>query len=411
MTIEHIYVDGYRSLVDVTWQPASLNVLIGPNRSGKSNLLRALTLVAQLAQKRLSKALTAEGGIHQVLWDGRHPSLRMFMALNPSNGSPSAYQFELQPMGSLSSYRFVYESLIAPKTAAEKQESPIQWYLDERGNTAIGLRDKERRDLRVVLHRQGNTATIRHEGLPETRVDEVPDEEALISLSDHPLTLTAPQVRKVLSQFSMHSSMDVGVDSSIRRAAVTRTEKRLGPDGDNLVAVLHTHYTGNRGFESLLDESMRAAFGPDYEKLLFPPAEDNRVQMRIRWSSLERQESAADMSDGTLRFLFLVAALCMPDPPPLVAIDEPETGLHPSMFPIVAELAEEAAGRTQVILTTHSPDFLDAFTEKDASTTVLLNQDGKTVLRKTEGEQLRKWLERYRLGDLWRSGELEDLGE
>ncbi len=90
---------------------------------------------------------------------------------------------------------------------------------------------------------------------------------------------------------------------------------------------------------------MRAAFGEDFEELLFPPDADQRIQLQIRWRSLQRERSAADISDGTLRFLFLLAVLANPSPAPLIAIDEPETGLHPSMLPIVAEYAREAANR------------------------------------------------------------------
>jgi predicted ATPase len=83
---------------------------------------------------------------------------------------------------------------------------------------------------------------------------------------------------------------------------------------------------------------MAAAFGDEFEELVFPPAADQRVQMRIRWKSLKREQSAADISDGTLRFLLLLTILASPEAAPLIAIDEPETGLHPSMLPIIASM-------------------------------------------------------------------------
>lgn len=154
---------------------------------------------------------------------------------------------------------------------------------------------------------------------------------------------------------------------------------------------------------------MRAAFGDDFDKLVFPPAADQRIQMRIRWRSLKREQSAADLSDGTLRFLFLLAVLANPSPAPLIAIDEPETGLHPSMLPIVAEYAREAATKAQVILTTHSPEFLNAFGDDPPTTTVVERQDGETVLRVVSGETLSYWLKDYTLGELYRSSELEAM--
>ena len=190
---------------------------------------------------------------------------------------------------------------------------------------------------------------------------------------------------------------------------MTRADTQVSADGQNLVAVLHTLYTGRRDFENEVVTAMHAAFGEDFDKLVFPPAADQRIQMRIRWQSLKREQSAADMSDGTLRFLFLLAVLANPEPPPLIAIDEPETGLHPSMLPIVAEYAREAANRAQVILTTHSPEFLDAFGADVPTTTVVERQEGQTVLRVVSSDELSYWLKQYTLGELYRSSELEAM--
>ena len=152
---------------------------------------------------------------------------------------------------------------------------------------------------------------------------------------------------------------------------------------------------------------MKAAFGDDFDELVFPPASDQRVQMRIRWKSLKREQSAADLSDGTLRFLFLLAVLANPEPAPLIAIDEPETGLHPSMMPLIAELAVEASKKTQVIFTTHSDPFLDAFRDTRPTTTVAKWEDGQTKLHIVDDEELKHFLKDYSLGALFRSGELE----
>ncbi|KPK73259.1 MAG: hypothetical protein AMJ79_15230 [Phycisphaerae bacterium SM23_30] len=138
---------------------------------------------------------------------------------------------------------------------------------------------------------------------------------------------------------------------------------------------------------------------------------DTRSQLRIFWKSLKRPRSAADISDGTLRFLYLLTILAHPEPPALIAIDEPETGLHPSMLPIIAEYAVEASRKTQVILTTHAPEFLSAFGDhqKDVTVTVVEWRDGQTRLRTLKGESLDYWLKEYTLGEMFRSGELEDM--
>lgn len=186
-------------------------------------------------------------------------------------------------------------------------------------------------------------------------------------------------------------------------------DQRVNPNGQNLVPVLHTLYTGDREFKAMVNDAMRAAFGNDFDELIFPPAADQRVQLRVQWKTLKREQSAADLSDGTLRFLFLLAALGTPDPPPLIAIDEPETGLHPSMLPIIAEFAADAALRTQVILTTHSDSLLDAFGETKPTTTVAKWENGETQLHVLDEDALKYWLKEYSLGALFRSGELEAM--
>ena len=131
--------------------------------------------------------------------------------------------------------------------------------------------------------------------------------------------------------------------------------------------------------------------------------------MRIRWKTLKRDLSAGDLSDGTLRFLLLLTILASPSSAPVIAIDEPETGLHPSMLPIVAEYAVDASQRSQVILTTHSPQFLDSFADTVPTTTVAKWSDGETALEVLRGQNLDYWLKEYTLGALFKSGELEAM--
>ncbi len=150
---------------------------------------------------------------------------------------------------------------------------------------------------------------------------------------------------------------------------------------------------------------MSAAFPDDYGELVFRPTEPGRIQLYVRRKHGTREDSAADLSDGTLRFLLLLTVLATPNPPPLIAIDEPESGLHPSMLPIIAELAAEAATRTQVILSTHSPQMLDAFGENLPSATVFEWVEDHTGLKAITGEDLKKWVADYSLGRFIFSGE------
>jgi len=174
--------------------------------------------------------------------------------------------------------------------------------------------------------------------------------------------------------------------------------------------VLHTHYSSDLEFRDRIDSAMYAAFGDSYQGISFPPGAEQQVQLAIRWSSLKRPAVAATLSDGTLRFLCIITALSQPNLPALIAIDEPETGLHPTMMRIIAEYAADAALRSQIIFTTHSAAFLDAFDrEAPPQTTVVSMVDGKTVLKTVDSAVLARWLKEYSLGNLYRSRDLENM--
>jgi predicted ATPase len=397
MRILELDVKGFRSLRDVHWMPDDLNVLIGSNASGKSNLLRLLELAATSAQGRLGKYIQSAGGMEPLLWDGTAEEISIRCKCSPVEPGRDiardslTYELELGRLGQSSTYRIDWE-LLGNYFNCEQGIKDEPFKLLERQRSRAYVFDE---------HERGLTA-------PE---DQVPEEETLLSLAAGPFTANRliTMFQQQLASWCVYHDLHVNQDAPIRQAVVARSEKRVNPDGQNLTSVLHTLYTGDRQFKKDINAAMRAAFGDDFEELVFPPAADQRIQLRVRWKSLKREQSAADLSDGTLRFLFLLTVLASPSLAPLIAIDEPETGLHPSMLPIVAEYAVDASLRTQVILTTHSPQLLDAFGNTHPTTTVVKWHDGETHLHKLEGAKLDDWLKEYTLGTLFRSGELEEI--
>ena len=115
---------------------------------------------------------------------------------------------------------------------------------------------------------------------------------------------------------------------------------------------------------------------------------------------------ATRLSDGTLRYLGLLAILCHPTPPPLVCIEEPELGLHPDIIPGLAELLREASQRCQLIVTTHSDTLVDALTDTPESVVVCQKENGQTTMKRLDKQELAGWLEKYSLGDYWMRGGL-----
>jgi predicted ATPase len=395
--IQRLQVTGFRSLKDVTWEPGRLNVLIGPNGSGKSNLLRALSLLQHGARGDLPQEILRQGGITPLLWDGQARGLSWAVREDSerhtrwSEVGPLSYELHLSRLGETSACRIEREILEGPVLGEAPHSVPPVLLVREPGRAILV-------DSEGHVHHIGPSGSIQ-------------DEQTLLSTFNSPFdNLVVTAFREGLLRWSIYHDLRVDSQAPLRQAAVARMEERVSPDGQNLIPVLHTLYTSNRDFKRSLDAAMRAAFGNDYEELVFPPAADQRIQLRLRWRSLKTEQSAANLSDGTLRFLLLIAIFASPKPGDLIALDEPETGLHPSMLPIVAELAAEAAQRTQVILSTHSADLLDAFSEVALPTTTVANiAEGETRLSVLDGEELRRWTEQYRLGALMRSGELEGL--
>ena len=397
--LKKLEIKGFRSLKDVVWEPGNLNVVIGENGSGKSNLLSALKLLQESANKRLRDSVLAQGGLRRILWDHRASEIEFWINFEVEAGGPGLppwglqYQLAVIPFGFGAGYSIDHETVTYHSA----------------GNPVLLL---ESDPFRCEIKAWNGDNMVDMSG-PDgvQRVDPVYEGETAFSLYG----TVEPRFVKLLRLFlnlRVYQDLTTHGASRLREAAVARVEQRLDSDGQNLAPLLHTLYEESRDFKRTVNGAMIAAFGSEFEELSFPPAADQKIQLAVRWKSLKDPISAASLSDGTLRFLMLVAALANPEPVPLIAIDEPEAGLHPRMLPIIAELAAAASEKSTVIFTTHSPQFLDAFPEECVPTTTVAElTDGATRLTRLDGDDLKRWLKDYSisLGQMLVSGELEAL--
>ncbi len=395
MRVTELHVQGYRTLKDVRWKPGTLNVVIGPNASGKSNLLKFLRLISASSRAGLNDQVLREGGMGAILWDGPVESLS-FALLAGEPGLTRAQSFEygvfLLRLGTGAGFVVNVEALTSLYGRGEDLGEGHEYML--RTQTEANYQDASGN---VLLDPQ-----------------EVNASETLLAQIGGP-TVQAPEIksfRQFLVGWSIYDDLHTESGTAIRRAVTSRHDERLDADGQNLASVLHTHYTNDVDFKDRVDEAMRAAFGADYRSLAFPPAADQQIQLAVQWGTPKRPQSAASLSDGTLRFLCLLAVLAQPNPPGLIAFDEPETGLHPRMMRIVAEMAENAALRTQLIFTTHSAAFLDGFSKDTPPTTTVIGlEDGQSALKTVRPDELAGWLQDYSLGALYQSRTLDNLSE
>jgi predicted ATPase len=385
MILEELKIEGFRSLKSVTWKPGRLNVLIGPNGGGKSNLLSALDLLRIAATGGLTKAILQMGGMTPLVWDGIAPQLRF--AVVQSDGDEQAksfdYNLELNRLGDRTGYTVGNERFSVADSGSPSPSRHVIWDRSDANAPWKAVLDSE-------------TETILAQ-MPPWAI-------GAYGSSDGAAT---GGIQKAMRSWSVHRDMRTDSRSEIRGASVTRHDRRVEPDGQNLVAVLHTLYTNDRDFQQFLDKAMSAAFPDDYEELAFPPEADGKTQLRVVRKHRKRADSSADLSDGTLRFLLLMTILGSPDPAPLIAIDEPETGLHPRMMSLVAEVAENAAHKSQIIFSTHSPSFLDAFDDEPPTTTIVTMEGSETVLKTISGDELKRWIDDYSLSKFVFSGEAD----
>jgi predicted ATPase len=384
-------------LKDVSWEPDDLNVIIGPNATGKSNLLRLLELISVSARGGLAKYVQKWGGMEPLVWDGFADKIAFKFKASPIETwrnietESLTYELEMAKLGKGGSFTIAHELL-------------GKFYGVEMGDRTEPFKLLERRQQKGVVFDENERGLV-------APAESLAEDETLLSLATGAFLYNRhiPSFRAQIAGWAVYHDLHVNADAPIRQAVVARSEKCVEPDGQNLISVLHTLYTGDREFKTDVNAAMKAAFGDDFDELVFPPAADQRIQLRVRWKSLRREQSASDLSDGTLRFLLVLAVLASPSPAAVIALDEPETGLHPSMLSVVAEHAVDASRRAQIIFTTHSPQFLDAFHDTKPTTTVTKWCGGETILTKLKGENLDYWVKEYSLGALFKSGELEDM--
>jgi predicted ATPase len=404
MAIQQLDVRGFKSLQHVTWQPSALNIVVGPNGSGKSNLIRLLELISHTANRGLRNWIEKSDGMVPLLWDHRPGTFGWKVRIDPIDAPRDrvrdALTFEMelaQAPGAESAYEI-------------RKDTLGSWFKFDQGLERSPYWIYQRDAHRAVLYdqKQGKLVPLVDYYQDPDELDAGPDESLLSQISDNRNRIPA-LARRVIGAWAIHHDIHVDRDSAIRHPATAQHTTRLSPDGSNLAPFLHTNYSSNRSFREQIDDGMRAGFGDQYDKLNFPPSAASQIELAVSWKSSSTAHVARDLSDGTLRFLVILSILANPDPPPLIVIDEPEVGLHPSMLSVVSEYAIAASERTQVVITSHSPEFLDSFSDYSPCVTLCHWEDGGSQLLTLDQAMLEKWLSSYRLGRMFTQGELENL--
>lgn len=365
-----------------------LNVLIGTNASGKSNLIEAMG-VLKATPTDLLAPIRQGGGISDFLWKGEKgtPTAKIEAILDyPERTMPLRYQISFTAVGQR--LEVVDEAIedMAPRNSSESE--PFFYYLsDDWGSPVINVIEDNEQQTR-------NQRTLRRE-------DIIPYQSILSQRKDPELYPELSYLGNKFADIGLYRNWQTGREAVFRKAQQTDLpEHPLLEDGSNLGLVLNNLQL-QLGSRQIIEKL----------QLFYDAAEElnikiysGTVQIFIRETGLTRPIPATRLSDGTLRYLFLIALLLDPTPPPLICIEEPEIGLHPDLLLAVAEMLIEASQRTQLIVTTHSDALVSALSPE--SVLICDRDDRGSHLRRLDPEPLKKWLENYSLGDLWRSGEI-----
>ena len=364
--ITALSVKGYRSVRDLWLELGPLNVLVGPNGCGKSNLYRAVYLLHAAAMGTLARALAEEGGMPSVLWAGprkRHDTRRLELevqltggfsytleaGLPEANDLPAGHGFhnvpeqffKLDPMVKAETVRFEGSSLL------------------ERGKSGVSLRDDSGKRVSLPMSLTRSESVL-------TQIAEPHRYPYLVSLRD------------TLTRWRFYHQFRTDEGAPLRQPQVGTFTPALAHDGRDLAAACATILElgeGERLFQSIRRGLSGAELRIGYD------SEQARFRVQLQIPGLLRPLEATELSDGTLRFLCLVAALLSPRLPPLLALNEPETSLHPELIEPLAELIVAASSRSQLWIVTHSTTLAEAIERHSGAAAVCLAlREGETML-------------------------------
>jgi predicted ATPase len=344
-----------------------LNVLIGPNASGKSNLIEAISFM-RAAPKEIRDVTSRGGGASEWIWKG-----------NPQGASEVEWRLSIRD----TRHRIVFASRNQAFMIEEEHlEQPGFVYRYEHGHASV-VTDKGRRNLDLDgLRDRSILAQMLHD--PETYLE-------LFGTSE-----TYKHIR-------IYREWSFGRSASLRQpqAADSRNDF-LAEDFSNLAIFLSNLRTRFPAAKREILKGLQDLYEglTDFEVLV------TGGTVQVYFVEGDYSIPAARLSDGTLRYLCLLAILCDPEPPPLICIEEPELGLHPDILPNLADLLREASTRTQLIVTTHSDVLVDCMTETPESVVVCSKNEGQTTMERLNADNLSPWLDKYRLGQLWIEGEI-----
>jgi len=362
----------------------NLNVLVGPNGSGKSNLIAGIALLRSMTGE-WRDVLAKGGGSREWIWKGKPD--------DPAEISATIGGIVVMP--SDDSTTLVHAITLGPRFDPNRLE--IQAENVSVGSAEGSLSFRYRNDL-------GITAVMyRADGTLQDVSKNIDANASILAQWRDPMN--APEItllEKVYKQIQLYREWTFGRHSVCRQPQrADERSDRLAEDFSNLGMFLNRLRRNPKAKAAVL-----AGLRDLYEGLTDFDVSVEGGTVQVFFTEGEFTIPATRLSDGTIRYLCLLAILCDPEPPPLICIEEPELGMHPDLIPKIADLLVDASMRTQLIVTTHSDILVDALTETPECIIVCEKHNGQTEMTRLNPDDLKVWLENYSLGTLWIKGQL-----
>ena len=349
MPLTAVTIQGYRSVRRLFLPVEACSVFVGANGVGKTNLYKALGLLRSAADGSITRAIAEEGGIESVLWAGgrrRDEPARLILKAH----------FDEMEYGVEVGLPHSYEIAIGLRQVTEAAFTIEPLIKEERLTIRQGRRDV------VMMERKQSLVTLRNEdGARETHRNAVlASETALAAFRDGARYPELEAVRRELLDWRLYHDFRTDAGSPIRQPCHAITTPTLSPDGRDLAAVLATLFVIREDTADLA-EAIDDAF-PGAR--LRASDEGSWCSFTLRFPDMPRPFGAHELSDGTLKYLCLLGALMGYRLPSMIALNEPEASLHPSLLPPLARMLARAAGRARIWIVTHSEALAQAMQEE-----------------------------------------------
>ncbi|MEM6482005.1 MAG: AAA family ATPase [Pseudomonadota bacterium] len=364
-----VAVSGYRSLRNLLLPLGRLTVITGANGTGKSSFYRALRMLGEIAQGRAISTLALEGGLSSTMWAGPEVLSRgMKSGEVPITGTVRSKPVGLKLGIASEDYGYAVELGLPSEVSAFSNDPEIKtetiWIGEQLGRT------------NVLAERRGPSVRVRSErgSWNQTATSLPPFDSMMTHAADPKDALELLQLRDRMRNWRFYDQLRTDRDAPARRQQIGTRTPILASDGADLAAAVET--IREIGDPATFDETILDAFpGSSIDVHV----NDAMFVLSMRQRGLLRPLSTAELSDGTLRYLLLVAALLTPRPPSLMVLNEPETSLHPDLIQPLARLIRKASERSQVIVVSHNQVLADALSGDGALAHCLEKDTGETI--------------------------------